>query len=611
MRHVVAPCLSMLLALGGPSSASAQNPPPPEIVNDLGTTSLGGDSQDVGTPDPINPAEGGGSGAPEAFMPDFNDSAPTTTAPTPPAQQGTGNAESGGSMGGDEMIPETSSAESPAPSARPRRRWTGGPLAKPRALSPLANPDDPDFKREQVFFDVYKKFNEEPTPVESWDQVAGSRASEAYKVQRGDTLWDLSGTLFGDPGFWPKIWALNNDQVHNPHEIETWMQIRFFPGDMNEAPAVTVADASGQMPANVAAVGATTEEEPMGEGETAARPAMTTDSIKVDKMGPDPKVDATLIPPAKRRPPIVRQIPNSIPFYRFEEVNLPPLDFERYFPTPKPIRHEMPLAYYMADRVVTGVGKIEETEIGGQTASEFQFVFVTVSDASPKIFTVLRDRGVVPDVRAGSSKKGALVEVQGEIEIIEPVSDRNVYRAIVRRNLNQVEVGSYLVPGKIENVSVADGSPQGDASLMIIGAQFTNRRAMVDAGGFVFLNGGSSQGISNGQIFPLYSNQRLRNPETKAKNNDRIVGHVRIVHTANQFSTGFVTRLWDDVFIGDATFNAAGKISRSSVSADEAAQRSHSGGTSGASAGDDTDEFGDFGNEGSDSGSSSGDDLTL
>src|SRR4051794_20218852 len=83
-----------------------------------------------------------------------------------------------------------------------------------------------------------------PISDEKWKSIAGSKLTESYSVLKGDTLSGISRQLFGDPKYWPKIWAMNNNQIKNPHRIVPGNLIAFSPPTGNSLPEVSIETAT-------------------------------------------------------------------------------------------------------------------------------------------------------------------------------------------------------------------------------------------------------------------------------------------------------------------------------------------------------------------------------
>lgn len=260
--------------------------------------------------------------------------------------------------------------------------------------------------------------------------------------------------------------------------------------------------------------------------------------------------DLALIPPEKRRAAPLRRLPVSLPTYRFAGVNTPPLDFAQVGPRPALKVAPIYLTYFITPRGVDAVGSIQGTELGLQTASELQYVFVRVNSPG-KSYLVVREMAPLIDKEGGVGEQSPIpVEVQGELELIEQVNPREgLWRAVVTRTLTQITVGSQLVEGRARMIDPSPTMTTTGPEFKIIGGQFENRK-LVGEGQVVYLKG-AGDSVSPGTTLQVKAVARLRNPEAPAVMNERTVGAVKVLETAGRYVTGYIVSAKEDIYVGD------------------------------------------------------------
>jgi hypothetical protein len=425
--------------------------------------------------------------------------------------------------------------------------------------------DEPDLDLEGQLFNTYKKFHSQRTSNEAWNSASAERQAETYQIQTGDTLWDISGTFFGDGNYWPKVWSLNG-QITNPHLIRPGNNIRFLLGNESAPPTISVTEADGtETPTPDSENGG--EADQVGVTETADSGDGASDSAALE---PD------IPPPTRRSRPPVKRIPPSLPSWQTQgskdEYDELGIDYGRR--RIADIQETLPLGSYIVEDKIPALGEVSEVEVGSRIASALQYVYVLTKPGGAQIGETLlavRDLGPVQSVHA--SIKGFLgnsVEVQGELQLVEKIANgtakggQDLYRAIVSRVVNPVSVGAVLVKDRISYVNLRDEGKRSQVVAQIIGGQLFSRRQVHAPEAVAYLNRGSDAGLESGTLLSIRENRSVRNSETAVTANVRPIGWLKVVRVTPKFATAIVIKSWSDVLTGDVT--GAGEISDGALS---------------------------------------------
>jgi hypothetical protein len=148
---------------------------------------------------------------------------------------------------------------------------------------------------------------------------------------------------------------------------------------------------------------------------------------------------------------------------------------------------------------------------------------------------------------------GALLEVQGEIQVMERVSERhNLYRALVLNTLGLVQVGAILLDGRMATYDLIPGAEfKPSHPIRILSGGYGETQGMLSKGSFLFLGSGKNQGIQVGNILPVFQNQAVRVKETNIEILPGVIGRIKVIAVDEKFATGILIESKEAVFRGD------------------------------------------------------------
>ncbi|MCX5865091.1 MAG: LysM peptidoglycan-binding domain-containing protein [Deltaproteobacteria bacterium] len=281
------------------------------------------------------------------------------------------------------------------------------------------------------------------------------RAEEAtsHAVQKGDTLWDLSGGYLNDPLLWPKIWKINPG-IANPHWIRPGQTVK-IPGMKKKA---LVREASADR-----VVG------PVESGSSAlARAGLASSSEPL---------------------PIV-VVKKDLPLSGARAKAVQMIDPAQYYDR----------GIGMLTNEIPNEGKVLGTEQGWQSAALGEIILISAPGAQVgQQFGVYRDMGKVESLGYFSASPGHLLADIAVVEVVALEASRQ--QAVIRRAYAEVRTDDVLGPLPERPTVSVRSAPAASVKGAVVAFQFMRQLAGPDD--IVYLNIGADQGLAPGDLLSV------------------------------------------------------------------------------------------------------------
>ncbi|MFL5814340.1 MAG: hypothetical protein ACJ763_12240 [Bdellovibrionia bacterium] len=351
-----------------------------------------------------------------------------------------------------------------------------------------------------------------PISDDLWKQVAGEQIAGKYDITRGDTLYDISKRLFGDARYWPKIWALNNGSILNPHLIRPGNRIAFLPGTGTSLPTVSIESADP---------GHDTEGHPV-KG--------TLTDAELSALPPLPKIPAR----SKEWQMLPEQSweASRIEAEQASKVEISVMGSLDKVHTLAPSRE---LSIFAATQPVTVFGEI--------VSSPTQTTYLKVGDQ-------ILIRGLSEEIKPGETygviqspialeknekkRQGLGYHVDGEVQIVG--IQNGYWIGVIKQGRGLMERGSKLValPPRVKPM---DPIP---APAIIQGQFYVDKASSTYITGqhsFGFINLGSEDGIQEGMVLESYQPNDLNTGKALSSPELFHVADMQVVQVSERFST--------------------------------------------------------------------------
>ncbi len=391
---------------------------------------------------------------------------------------------------------------------------------------------------EEKIHNIYKSSYSQEVPDDLWSQYVNNAGTRSYQVAEGDNLWTLSEVFFGDGHYWSKIWSYN-EKLTNPHLILVGQKILFFTGSVEQPPSLSIENKKE----------GPSEEIQLSDGEE--NPFPTENNIAIM-----PQIS---IPPPKEKVTPVRPIPPA--FKDSSQYDISKFDGQKLqMNMHSSIDHifsifvEAFLYDEGAKNYPKKIGRVLESEESKSLLGLNDFIYIE-SEESLNIgeeLTVMDENYVVKGLILSF---GSVINYLGRITIINPLGD-NRYRAEVSQSFGEIKSGAWISRESIPSFFNDYRGQHSDIELDVIGGGGVDKEVTIfSQNDILFLNGGSEQGLKQGDILGIYSKRNKRYKNTRVKISPIPIAHVKVFNTSKTVASAFVLDSSEAILMGDKTGN--------------------------------------------------------
>ena len=449
-------------------------------------------------------------------------------------------------------------------------------------------PLDPDY--ESKFYSIYRNHHSQQMSISEWGTLINQKNVNTYSMQKGDNLWDISRMLFGNSNHWPKLWSVNAD-LSNPHRVAVGYKVQVIMGSEGQVPRAVIngqtvnqgvsSPAVGETPSLLQQQGSVATDSVLIAEHSSGDSACVTDlGIILYKAGSTSVYDSEIkcktlkkklserkvkdidrlnsyflaqqeegedvgikpfTPPGK-----LGTIPNSLPPVKIIPAQgIDIVGLERSLSTSQKnvvMNYQVDVddfdivgdVFDMPDGISVPTSEIiVELDVPANTGDVFSVIHPLRKVSTQSIF-ISGPVGYEVIFQAQVKVTGVVPNREGLyfVEVMNMYSDLNTDSKIIREAPSVFDLHSSVRSGQVRAQITA--IPRDESALALT------------VHSFIYLNRGSNDNVNVGDTFSIQANPRFH---------DRVygksLGRVLIVHTAGDFSTGFVTHLKEVAYPGD------------------------------------------------------------